>query len=91
MPFSSDHFAKSMSRIAFFATMPISRMTPIMLMMLSVSPVSISAPTTPMSDSGSDSMIASGSRNEPNWTTSTKYISITATPSAVMMRVKTSI
>ena len=34
MPCSSDHFAKSTSRIAFFATMPISRMTPIMLMML---------------------------------------------------------
>ncbi len=44
IPFSSAHFAKSISRIAFLATMPISRMTPIRLMMLSVSPVSISAP-----------------------------------------------
>ena len=35
---------------------------------------------TPISDSGSDSMIASGSRNDPNCTTSTKYISMTATP-----------
>ena len=33
------HLAKSISRIAFFATMPISRITPIRLMMLSVSPV----------------------------------------------------
>ena len=80
-----------MSRIAFFATMPMSRMTPMRLMMLSVSPVSISAPTTPMSESGSESMIASGSRNDPNCTTSTRYMSSTATPSAVRMRVNTSL
>ena len=40
MPLSSRaHFAKSISRIAFFATMPISSITPIRLMMLSVSSV----------------------------------------------------
>ena len=33
---------------------------------------------TPISDSGSDIMIASGSRNEPNCTTRTRYISRTA-------------
>ena len=43
-----------------------------------------------MSDSGSDSRIASGSRNDPNCTTSTKYISRTATPSATRMRPNTS-
>ena len=53
-----------------------------MLMISSGLPVTSSASITPMSDSGSDSMIASGSRNEPNCTTSTKYISITATPRA---------
>ena len=38
-----------------------------MLMMLSVSPVARSSITaTPTSDSGSDSMIASGCVNEPN-------------------------
>ena len=45
---------------------------------------------TPMSDSGSDSRMANGSRNDPNWTTSTKYISSSATPSATRMRVNTS-
>ena len=50
-----------------------------------------SASITPMSDSGSDSRIASGSRNEPNCTTSTKYISITATPSAMNICVKISV
>ena len=82
MPASSDHFAKSTSRIAFFATMPISRITPMRLIRLSVVLVASIASMTPMSDSGSDSMIASGSRNEPNCTTSTKYISSTARPSA---------
>ena len=43
-----------------------------------------------MSDSGSDSMIDSGSRNEPNCTTSTKYISIIATPMATNICVKIS-
>ena len=44
-----------------------------------------------MSDSGSDSMIASGSRNDPNCTTSTRYISITATPSAAKIWPNTSL
>ena len=50
------------------------------LIRLSVVLVASIASITPMSDSGSDSMIASGSRNEPNCTTSTKYISSTARP-----------
>ena len=58
--------------------------------MLSVSWVMISASTTPISDSGSESRIASGSRNEPNWITRIRYMSSTATPSAVKIRVKTS-
>ncbi len=40
---SCAHFAKSISRIAFFATMPMSSITPIRLMMLSVSRVMSSA------------------------------------------------
>ena len=44
-----------------------------------------------MSDSGSDSRIENGSRNEPNCTTSTKYISITATPMAMSICVKISV
>ena len=42
--------------MAFFATRPISMMTPMKLMRLSVPPVSSSASTTPISDSGSDSI-----------------------------------
>ena len=45
---------------------------------------------TPMSDSGSDIMIAIGSRNEPNCSTRTKYISSTASPSAAKMAPNTS-
>ena len=41
-------------------------MRPIMLMMLSVSPVASSASATPTSDSGSESMIANGCMNDPN-------------------------
>ena len=90
MPRSRAHLAKSISRIAFLATMPISRMTPIRLMMFSVSPVISSASTTPISESGSDIRIASGSRNDPNCITRIRYISSTATPSAVKIRVNTS-
>ncbi len=61
-----------------------------MLMMLSDSPVMTSASMTPMSESGSDSMIDSGSRNDPNCTTSTKYISMIATPIATNICVKIS-
>ena len=46
--FIRAHFAKSMSRIAFFATIPINRMTPMRLMMLIVEPVIISASITPI-------------------------------------------
>ena len=60
-------FAKSTSRIAFLVTSPISMISPIMLMMFRLSPVASSASATPTSDSGSESMIANGCRNEPNW------------------------
>ena len=50
-PDSSDHFAKSMSRMAFFATMPMSRITPIRLIRFSVEPVTSKASITPMSES----------------------------------------
>ena len=90
IPDSSDHLAKSINRIAFLATIPINRITPIMLIKLSVAPVTSRPSTTPISDSGSAIRIASGSRNDPNCTTSTKYISITATPNAIRMRPNTS-
>ena len=60
-------FALSTSRIAFFVTSPISMITPIMLIMLNVSSVSSSASSTPMSDSGSDSMMANGCVKLSNW------------------------
>ena len=66
MPAARAWFAKSTSRIAFFVTRPISMIRPIMLMMFRVSPVASSATATPTSDSGSDSMIASGCMNDPN-------------------------
>jgi len=66
VPRSWAHLAKSISRMAFLATIPINRITPIRLMMLSVSRVTISASTTPISDSGSEIRMARGSRNEPN-------------------------
>ena len=80
--FSRAHFAKSMSRIAFFATMPMSRMTPMSDIRFTVCPVTESASSTPISDSGSDIRIASGSRKLPNCTTRIRYMSSTATPSA---------
>ena len=85
IPCSFPHFAKSISRIAFFATIPIKRITPIIDMMFSVSPVISSASTTPMSDSGSEIRMAIGSRNEPNCITRIRYISISAIPSAARM------
>ena len=88
-PDSWPHFAKSMRRIAFFATIPISRITPMSDMMFSVSPVINSASTTPINESGSEIMIASGSRNEPNCITRIRYISNTAIPIAANMRLKT--
>ena len=87
---SRAHLAKSISRIAFFATMPASRMMPIMLMMLMVCPATDSPSITPISESGSDIRIASGSRNDPNWTTRMKYINRIANTSEKMMLPKTS-
>ena len=55
-----------MSKIAFFVTKPISMMIPIIDMMFIVVRVNSSASSTPTSDSGSDSMIASGCVNDPN-------------------------
>ena len=88
-PDSWPHFAKSISRIAFFATMPMSRITPISDMMFSVPCVMSSASTTPISERGSEIMIASGSRNEPNWITRIRYIRSTAMPMASNMRLNT--
>ncbi len=42
-----------------------------------------------MSESGSEIMIASGSRNDPNCITRIRYMSSTAIPSAAKMRLKT--
>ena len=72
------------------ATIPISRITPIRLMMLTVCPVSASASITPMSESGSDIRIASGSRKLPNCITRIRYISRTAIPRARKMSAKIS-
>src|SRR6185312_3809253 len=88
---SRVHLAKSTSRIAFFATIPISRITPIIDMMLSVPPVTSNASTTPISDNGSDNMIASGSRNDPNCTTRMRYMSRIASPSAATIAPYTSV
>jgi hypothetical protein len=68
--------------MAFLATIPMSMITPIMLMRFSVVFVASIASMTPISDSGRDNMMASGSRNDPNCTTRTKYISSTASPRA---------
>ncbi len=85
IPCSCPHFAKSISRIAFLATMPIRRITPIIDIMFSVSFVMMSASTTPMSDSGSEMRMATGSRNEPNCITRIRYINSSAMPSAARM------
>ena len=52
--------AKSTSRIAFFVTRPISMMKPIIENRLSVVPVRSSARNTPISENGSDAMMANG-------------------------------
>ena len=88
-PRSCPHFAKSMSRMAFFATIPISRITPMSDMMFSVPFVMMSASTTPMSESGRAIMIASGSRNEPNCITRIRYMSRRASPMAENIRLNT--
>ena len=59
-------FVKSTSRIAFLVTSPISMIRPMSDMMLIVSPVMASVPAMPTIDSGSESMIASGSMNDSN-------------------------
>jgi hypothetical protein len=56
----------SSSRIAFFATSPISMITPIELIRFTVPPVSSSASTTPIRLSGSEIITGSGAVNEPN-------------------------
>ncbi len=52
------------------------------LITFKVSPVMSSASTTPTSDSGSETRMASGSMKEPNWITRMRYISSNAAPSA---------
>ena len=52
--------------MAFLVTRPISMIRPMSDMMLMVSPVSSSIPAMPTIDSGSDSMIESGSMNDSN-------------------------
>ena len=88
---SRAHLAKSMSRMAFLATIPQSRITPMSDIRLMVLPVRASAPITPISDSGSEMRMASGSRNDPNCTTRMRYISATATPSAMKIFPNTSV
>jgi len=63
---------KSTSRIAFFVTRPISMMKPITEKMLSVDLNTIRARNTPISESGSEAMIASGCRKLPNCEASTR-------------------
>jgi hypothetical protein len=63
---------KSTSRIAFLVTRPISITMPITEKMFSVLPVTSSATSTPISDSGSDTMIAIGCRKLPNCEASTR-------------------
>ncbi len=60
MPRSRERCAKSISRIAFFVTRPISITTPMIENRFSVERNSSSAPTTPISVSGSELISASG-------------------------------
>ena len=59
--------AKSISRIAFFVTRPISITMPMIENMLSVERNISSASTTPISVSGSELISASGCRKLRNW------------------------
>ena len=52
--------AKSIRRMAFLVTSPISRISPIIDIMFSVSPVSSRATSTPTNESGSENMMANG-------------------------------
>ncbi len=65
-------------------------MTPIRLIKFSVPCVASKASTTPINDSGSDSMTGIGARKEPNWITSTRYIKRTPENSAMPMAVNIS-
>ena len=65
-------------------------MTPMKLIRLSVPSVSSSASTTPISDSGSESITGSGAVNEPNCITSTRYMSAMPMTSAMPISLKTS-
>ena len=76
--------------MAFFATRPISMMTPMKLISFSVLPVISSATTTPMSDNGNDSITASGAVKLPNCITSTMYISAMPNISAIPISLNTS-
>ncbi len=64
--------------------------TPMKLMRLSEPFVSSSATTTPMSESGSDSITGSGAVNEPNCITSTRYMSAMPITSAIPISLNTS-
>ncbi len=90
IPSRSSARAASSSRMAFFATSPISMMTPMMLMRLSVPCVDTSAITTPIRLSGSEIITGMGAVNEPNCITSTRYISATPETSAMPRLLKTS-
>ncbi|MNC94093.1 hypothetical protein D3C83_108630 [compost metagenome] len=67
LPALRSWFTKSTSRMAFLVTRPISMMKPMMEKMLRVERKKMSARTTPISDIGSDIMIATGWMKLPNW------------------------
>ena len=63
---------KSTSKIAFFVTNPISMMKPITEKMFRVLPVMRRASSTPIKESGSDTMMAIGCKKLPNCDASTR-------------------
>ena len=65
LPSPRAWFTKSISRMPFFVTRPMSMMMPIMDMTLIVPLVHHRASDTPSSESGSENMMANGCRNEP--------------------------
>ena len=64
---SRRRIAKSISKMAFFVTSPISMTTPMMLNMLSVERKISSDSTTPISVSGSELISAIGCMKLRNW------------------------
>ena len=60
-------FVKSTSRMAFFVTKPMSMMSPMRDIMLTVSRVSKSIPAMPTIESGRENMMARGSMKDSNW------------------------